>query len=346
MQKQATNWLELLPLALCCLNDLPGPAGFSPHRLVFGRDAIGFGDCPPVSVAQGSEDARTFFQRLVSERAQVRKKLTAIHNKLTEAHNYRSPLTVYTPGERVLICRDPKGRDRGMNKLERLWNGPFEVMERVGRGRYRISAEKGETIVPVSIMKPFRDPVSGNRVPLHFYTDREEMVHSESFIVEKILPHRKRGKKVEWEVKFQGYPETEWHSVESFLHDVNEDWQKYNATRGLESTLQGGKWVTTKITNGRAVREIQGLVKNAKEQSPFTLLPHREYSASLRQILWQDPEYVHLYETWHAHSQKQGYQGTVLPREERRRSGVRPMCAAQFSSQNRLHQHIRTVHSR
>ena len=70
----------------------------------------------------------------------------------------------------MLIRRDPKGRDRGMNNLERLWSGPFEVMERVGRGRYRISAEKGETIVTVSIMKPFRDPVCGNRVPLHFCT--------------------------------------------------------------------------------------------------------------------------------------------------------------------------------
>ena len=67
--KQATNWLELLPLALWCLNDLPGPAGLSAHRLVFGRVPIVFGECPPVSVAQGSEDARTFFQRLVYERA-------------------------------------------------------------------------------------------------------------------------------------------------------------------------------------------------------------------------------------------------------------------------------------
>ena len=180
-----------------------------------------------------------------------------------------------------------------MNKLERLWNGPFEVMERVGRGWYRISAEKGETIVSVSIMIPFRDPVSGDRVPPQFYTDREETVDSESFIVEKILRHRKRGKKVEWEVKFQGYPETEWHPLESFLHDVNEDRQKYNATHGLESTFQGDKWVTTKITNGRAVREIRRLVENANQQLPFTPLPHREYSASLRQILWQDPQYVH-----------------------------------------------------
>ena len=97
---------------------------------------------------------------------------------------------------------------------------------------------------------------------------------------------------MEWEVKFQGYPETEWHPVESFLHDVNEDWQKYNATHGLESTLhlqlRGGKWVTTKITNGRAVREIQRLVEGAKEQSSFTLLRHREYPASLPQILWPE----------------------------------------------------------
>ena len=169
---------------------------------------------------------------------------------------------------------------------------------------------------------------------------------SESFIVENILSHRKRGKKVEWEVKFQGYPETKWHPVESFLHDVNEDWQNYNATHGLKSTLQGGKWITTKTTNGRAGREIQRLVEGAKEQSPFTPLPHRECPTFLRQILWQDPQYVHLYQSWHAQSRKQGYQGAVLPRDERQRSGVCQMCAPQFSSQDRLHQHIKAVHFR
>ena len=47
-----------LPLALWCLNDLLGPiARYSPHRQVFGRDSIGFGEVPPLTVDNGVEDA-------------------------------------------------------------------------------------------------------------------------------------------------------------------------------------------------------------------------------------------------------------------------------------------------
>ena len=42
------DWVYALPFALWGLNDLPGPiAPYSPHRLVFGRDPIGFGEVPP-----------------------------------------------------------------------------------------------------------------------------------------------------------------------------------------------------------------------------------------------------------------------------------------------------------
>ena len=44
-------WMESLPLALWALNDLPGAvSGYSPHRLIFGRDPVGWGDCLPVSL--------------------------------------------------------------------------------------------------------------------------------------------------------------------------------------------------------------------------------------------------------------------------------------------------------
>ena len=42
------KWTDLLPLALSCANDMPGAVSdFSPHRLVFGRDPIGFWGSPP-----------------------------------------------------------------------------------------------------------------------------------------------------------------------------------------------------------------------------------------------------------------------------------------------------------
>ena len=51
-----------LPLALWRSSDLPGlVAPYSPHRLVFGRDLVGFGEVAPTVPGDGAEDAQQFF---------------------------------------------------------------------------------------------------------------------------------------------------------------------------------------------------------------------------------------------------------------------------------------------
>ena len=48
------DWVYALQFALWGLNDLPGPiAPYSPHRLVFGRDPIRFGELPPLTLDSG-----------------------------------------------------------------------------------------------------------------------------------------------------------------------------------------------------------------------------------------------------------------------------------------------------
>ena len=76
------SWVESLPLALWALNDLRGAvSGYSPHRLLFGRDPVGWGDCLPVSLQDGAEDSGQFFGRMLDERAEVRKRLQDLHAK-------------------------------------------------------------------------------------------------------------------------------------------------------------------------------------------------------------------------------------------------------------------------
>ena len=75
-------WVESLPLALWALNDLPGAvSGYSPHRLIFGGDPVGWQDCLPVSPQDTAEDAGQFFGRMLDERAEVRKRLEDLHAK-------------------------------------------------------------------------------------------------------------------------------------------------------------------------------------------------------------------------------------------------------------------------
>ena len=131
------KWTDLLPLALWCANDMPGAvSGFSPHRLVFGRDPIGFGDHPPMAPDYGSEDAYQFFQRVRREREYVSAKLTKIHDEFSAKYLTEHPPLNFEPGDRVWLktIRKP-----GESKLDRLWVGPAEILERLSAGRYRIA---------------------------------------------------------------------------------------------------------------------------------------------------------------------------------------------------------------
>ena len=77
-----SQWYSKLPMALWGLNDLPGAlAPYSPHRFLFRRDPIGFGDMPPIVDENGCEDALDFFLCLGREREEVPQKLTTIHEK-------------------------------------------------------------------------------------------------------------------------------------------------------------------------------------------------------------------------------------------------------------------------
>ena len=122
------KWVDILPLALWSANDTPGViTGYSPHRLVFGRDPIGFGDHPPVSPDFGCEDAHQFFKRVQNEHIFVRDRLSRIHEQKAQEFFIAHPPQRFEPGDRVWlkVVRRP-----GENKLDRAWVGPAEVLER------------------------------------------------------------------------------------------------------------------------------------------------------------------------------------------------------------------------
>ena len=85
LSQRPGKWVQSLPLAVWGLNDLPGLiAPYSPLRIVFGRDPVGFGDLPPFVPGDGAEDAIQFFQREAAERKAGCNSLTAIHDRLTK----------------------------------------------------------------------------------------------------------------------------------------------------------------------------------------------------------------------------------------------------------------------
>ena len=69
MQRKEKNRVHLLLLAFWTFNDIPGVVfGYSPHYMIFGRNPIGFGNCPPVNPEHGSVDAVRPFKQLIAHR--------------------------------------------------------------------------------------------------------------------------------------------------------------------------------------------------------------------------------------------------------------------------------------
>ena len=55
------NWVEIMPMALRCFLDAPGPTGLSPYEIVHGRHKYRSGI--PQEPVRESEDANHFFDR-------------------------------------------------------------------------------------------------------------------------------------------------------------------------------------------------------------------------------------------------------------------------------------------
>ena len=78
--------------------------------------------------------------------------------------------------------------------------------------------------------------------PLHYYTDQDFLIETDTYVLEKVLDHKpKRAtskQPKQWLVKYKGYPEPEWQPASSFLHDINDDWLAYNAKHGISVHLR------------------------------------------------------------------------------------------------------------
>ena len=245
MQTKKKNWVQLLPLAVWTSNDIPGVVlGYSPHYLMFGRNSVGFGDCPPVIPEHGSQDAVQCFSKLIGDRRYVQEKLQAQHDKLPKAYHKAHPTHVYEKGERVWY----KGHQKDTNsKLQRVWTGPGEILARQGRNQYTVATERGEVVPDSMRIVPYIPPHTEQgedtqTPPLHYYTDQGFLIETDTYVLEKVLDHKPKGttskQPKQWLVKCKGYPEPEWQPANSFLHNINDDWLAYNTKHGISVDLR------------------------------------------------------------------------------------------------------------
>ena len=160
--------VERLPLAFWALNDLPGAvSGYSPQRIFFGRDPVGWGDCLPVSLQDGAEEAGQFFGRMLDECAEVRKRLEDLNAKEFAKLLAEHPEQSFKPGDRVWV-RNRIVEPPVHGKLERVRQGPCEVLRHISTSTYHVNIRGREEIFTSPRLKPYVPYKDDKKVPLRY----------------------------------------------------------------------------------------------------------------------------------------------------------------------------------
>ena len=125
------TWVEALTFVQRLYHDTRGGSGYSPHKLVFGRDRHLAG--VPYTGTLGKE-AEDWFKEMADREKEVGEKTLAIRQQRVDRWNKRHrEAPVYGPDRAGVWYRHPPNRS---STLDPEWAGPLEVRSRVGKASF------------------------------------------------------------------------------------------------------------------------------------------------------------------------------------------------------------------
>ena len=109
---------------------------------MFGRDPPYIGDIPSLELTHVSVDCERWFEDLDKLRKSVQPNVTRVHERMSSNFQRSHGRPEYQIGDEVWV-KNTKTRTNH-HKIDPLWTGPCEVLERYGRtGRYKVSLQQG-----------------------------------------------------------------------------------------------------------------------------------------------------------------------------------------------------------
>lgn len=210
-------WDKWIPFALMAYRSRKhSVTGFSPFEILFGKRMGIFTKADELKgefdIGERAEELRNLLE---TTRPAVRTNTAAGKRKQARTQEGRSRII---PGLEVgskVFVKVPMR----INKLQRKFNGPFTISRITELGNYYLMNEEGkelEKAVPVTKLKPFGGTEK---------TDEPEV-----FEVAKIVDHRASNDRIEYFVKWAGFPESAntWEPEEHFNETdcINEYWER------------------------------------------------------------------------------------------------------------------------
>ena len=187
------DWIYALPFAQWGHNALTDPiAPYSPHRVVFGWDPIGFREVHPLTVDTGVWHAAEYFRRAQDERQLLQSTFVDRNAREYQALLKQHQSLQFKEEDRIWV-RNRTDQPGLHPKLDRIWQGPADILRKGSTNTYLVNLNGKEVVLSLGRLKPYilrRDDVNPR---LHHYSERQDL-KDDSSVVGDVLDHEYRGK--------------------------------------------------------------------------------------------------------------------------------------------------------
>jgi len=227
MAEKEEEWEDLLPFVLMAYRSSPQDStGFSPYRLLFGREMPkpievalqpkpNYEEFDPNDYRLKLEKGLEIVQQLAKEnieRAQIRQQRN--FNKEREERTFESGDWVY-----LFTPYLPQGKSK---KFYNFWKGPYQVITRISDHVYEICLpeSRAHNRVHVSRLKPAPAPneeenVSAPEAMQELPEEDIEFEPEEEYEVEALTGRRNYKGILQYRVKWKGYDDQTWEPIEN-----------------------------------------------------------------------------------------------------------------------------------
>ena len=133
-------------------------------------------------------------------------------------------------GDRVWVRNLPKHEDGQFQKWARIWLGPYEMFEIMGRGQYGVATFQGPQILNIGRLKLALPLLSSVKLKCDHHALRPSPEHDHRWVVEDVVDFKEvpstrgKGKVHKWLVKWKGHREWTWETRDQFLHQLCDPW--------------------------------------------------------------------------------------------------------------------------
>ena len=257
INKEKNNWIDLLPSITFAYNNTPHTSTkYSPAWLLMGyqpRIPTAFNiENPAIERKElgelNSGDAMDFANNIEGMRLSAQDSIKRAQILFEKSYNSNHIPIEFEVGDKVLVnihsMSLPEAKGKGSN-LERKYEGPFEITERVGKVAYRLRIPHSYGIHPViSILhlekynKPTKD--NENKVLPYLRENPKEYTILE-IVDQKRVKFKKNNKlkyKTLYKCNWEGYGVTEEWIPETYLRNAQEVLNNWKKRRGDKTLLK------------------------------------------------------------------------------------------------------------